>query len=95
MRGPRHLWNHSAGPPTQNSIIVYKDGTVLEGNNFGAWEFDPIIDPNVHRYIRGGGAYTLANLDQFSIDTLIANGYTFDYNNGSDGSYTGQYAGTY
>lgn len=79
MRGPMHIWNHTAMPPAQNSIIVYKDGTVLEGSHFAAWEIDPIIDPNIHRYIPGGTAAGLDNLDQFSIDTLEANGYTFGF----------------
>lgn len=76
VRGPRHLWNHVSMPPAQNSLIIYKDGTVLEGNNFAPWQYDPVIDSNVHRFIYGGTNVRCGDLDQFSHDTLIANGYT-------------------
>lgn len=75
-RGPRHLWNHVSMPPAQNSIIIYKDGTVLEGNNFAPWQYDPIIDPNVHRFLYGGTNVRCDDLDTLSHATLIANGYT-------------------
>lgn len=75
-RGPRHLWNHVSVPPAQNSLIIYKDGTVLEGNNFAPWQYDPVIDPNVHRFIYGGTNVRCEDLDDFSRDALLAAGYT-------------------
>lgn len=51
FKGPMHLWDHVAGPPAQNTVIVYKDGTVLEGNNF---DITTTSAPEVHRIFQGG-----------------------------------------
>ena len=74
-RGPRHLWNHVPSPPAGNSLIIYKDGTVLEGSEFEGWQVDPIVSPNVHRYIPGATRVPCEELDDFSRDALIAAGY--------------------
>lgn len=53
LKGPRHLWNHRSNwpPPSQNTLVVYKDGSVVEGNNFGPDDLDPSL---VHRVFVGG-----------------------------------------
>lgn len=70
-RGPRHLWDHHANPPIQASLLVYKDGTVVEGWDFQPWE---ITDENVLVFIMGGTDY---RCEPGPIhDILIAAGYT-------------------
>lgn len=75
LRGPRHLWNHVSMPPMQNSLIIYTDGTVREGNNFQPWEYDPLQTPTAHRFIQGGTNIRCEDLDTFSRDALMAAGY--------------------
>lgn len=75
LRGPRHLYNHVSPPPAGNSLIIYKDGSILEGNNFQGWEIDPVVSPDVHRYIPGGTRVACEDLDEFSRNALIAAGY--------------------
>lgn len=70
--GPMHLWDHILPPPIQNSILIYKDGTVVERAEFDTYE---INDPNVHVFILGGTDYRCGD-DQFAYDSLIAAGYT-------------------
>ena len=75
LRGPMHFWErHHAMPPAQNTVIVYSDGTVLEGHLFGPEVFD---DPDVHRIFVGGYKHnvTLAD-DPLSYNALIGAGYT-------------------
>lgn len=67
-----HLWNHVSPPPVQNSILIYKDGTVREGNNFAPWE---ITDSNVYLFILGGTDWRCEG-DDFARDALLAAGYT-------------------
>lgn len=70
--GPRHLWDHVMQPPAQNSILIYKDGTVVERSEFDTSE---INDPDVYLFILGGTDYRCGD-DQFVHDALIAAGYT-------------------
>jgi hypothetical protein len=89
-----HLWDHVSAPPAQNSLIIYTDGTVREGNNFAPWEYDPILTPTVHRFIYGGTNVHCDELDQFSRDALIAAGYTCGFGVTMDvyvQNYTDQY----
>ena len=83
-QGPQHLWNHVSMPPMQNSIIIYTDGTVLEGNNFEPWEYDPVWTPTAHRFIMGGANIRCDDLDQFSRDALHAAGYTCGFGHDVD-----------
>lgn len=71
-RGPMHLWDHVTQPPMQNSILIYKDGTVVERAEFDTSE---INDPDVHVFIYGGTDYRCGD-DQFAHDALVAAGYT-------------------
>ena len=73
MKGPNHLWNHVSMPPAQNSVIVYKDGTVEEGAYFPPWKQ---AGENVHLFIYGGANIHCDELDDFARDALIAAGYT-------------------
>ncbi len=66
-----HLWNHVSMPPAQNSLIIYTDGEVIEGNNFAAWE---INREDVHRFISGGTSVRQGDLDEFSDASLLATG---------------------
>ena len=84
-RGPRHLWDHHANPPIQASIIVYKDGTTVEGYEFEPWEIE---NENVLVYIMGGTDY---RCEPGPIhDILIANGYRCGFEPNYD-TYTEKY----
>jgi hypothetical protein len=62
-------------PPAQNSIVVYDDGTVVEGAMFGP---EVYTDETVHRIFVGGYKHhvTLAD-DPLSYNALVAAGYVF------------------
>lgn len=75
LKGPRHLWNHRSNwpPPSGNTLIVYKDGTVIEGDNFGP---DVMADPDIHRVFVGGYDHRCnSEEDPLSFAALKANGY--------------------
>jgi hypothetical protein len=72
-RGPMHLWNHVKQPPVQNTLVVWKDGTVSEGIEFGT---DVFGSPDVHYILLGGHDYRCDDLDAFTQDSLLAAGYT-------------------
>jgi hypothetical protein len=60
-------------PPAQNTLVVYTDGTVLEGNNFGTEVFD---NPDVHRVFVGGYKHVcMEEDDPLSFLALQAAGY--------------------
>lgn len=71
-RGPRHLWNHVSQPPVQNTIVVWKDGDVSEGVDFGPEVFG---SPDVHFIVQGGHDYRCDDLDVFTLSALMAAGY--------------------
>lgn len=88
-RGPRHLWDHSPGVASQASIVVYTDGTVVEGYDFEAWE---MAGPDVLAFIMGGSDF---RYEAGPIcDALIAAGYTFGFGITMD-VYTNEYTETY
>jgi hypothetical protein len=75
LKGPRHLWNHRSNwpPPSQNTLIVYKDGSVVEGDNFGPEDLDPSL---VHRVFVGGYDHRVTAAEDFlSWQALKAAGY--------------------
>lgn len=88
-RGPRHLWDHHANPPIQASIIVYKDGTVVEGWEFESWE---IANENVLVFIMGGSDYRCE--PGLIHDILMANGYSCGFGANAD-TYLEKYTATY
>ena len=75
LRGPAHFWErHHSMPPAQNTVIVYKDGSVIEGHLFGPEVFD---DPEVHRIFVGGYKHVCDPADDpLSWNALAAAGYS-------------------
>jgi hypothetical protein len=71
-----HFWErHHSMPPAQNTIVVWKDGRVEEGNNFGPEVF---THPDVHRIFVGGYKHVLDETsDPLSYAALIDAGYWF------------------
>jgi hypothetical protein len=71
-----HFWErHHSMPPAQNTVIVYKDGSVLEGNNFGP---DILMDEDVHRVFTGGYKHVVEPTDDpLSYTALVNAGYIF------------------
>jgi hypothetical protein len=71
--GVSPLWQFFLMPPSQNSVIIYDDGSVIERQTF---ENDDIQDPSVHTFILGGTDYRTVQ-GSFAYNALIAAGYTF------------------
>jgi len=67
------LWLFFKSPPSQNSVIIYKDGSVVERSTF---ENADIQDPDVHEFILGGVRYR-TEVGSFSYEALTAAGYTW------------------
>lgn len=88
-RGPQHLWDHKANPPIQASIIVYKDGTVVEGWDFESWE---MANDRVLVFIMGGSDYRCE--PGLAHDILMANGYSCGFGANAD-TYLEKYTSTY
>jgi hypothetical protein len=77
-------------PPAQNSLLVYTDGTVVEGAHL---ENDDIQGASVYIYIYGGTRFT-CEVGSFEYNALLAAGYTFDVIPEPD-SYTDDYQDVY
>jgi hypothetical protein len=75
LRGPAHFWErHHSMPPAQNTLVVWKDGRVEEGNNFGPQVF---TSPDVHRIFVGGYDHRCDPADDpFSFAALAKAGYS-------------------
>lgn len=71
--GVSPLWQFFLGPPAQNSVIIYNDGTVVERETF---ENDDISAPDVHTFILGGTDYR-TDVGSFEYTALTAAGYTW------------------
>lgn len=84
------LWSYMRMPPAQNSILIYDDGTVVEGAHL---ENDDIQGASVYLYIYGGTRFT-CEVGSFEYDALLAAGYTFDVIPEPD-SYTDDYQDVY
>jgi hypothetical protein len=88
-----HLWNHHQPPPVQNTIVVMKDGTVVEGVELS---YEQMYGPLVHRLFLGGYDHRVtAAEDSLSWQALKDAGYkcavpTMDIYLPSD-QYTSQY----
>ena len=67
------LWLYKKMPPAQNSVIIYKTGTVVERPTF---ETKDILADNVHEFILGGTRYR-TEVGSFSYTALTAAGYTW------------------
>lgn len=67
------LWQYFLSPSSQNSILIYNDGTVVERQTF---ENDDIKDPDVHTFIYGGTDFR-TDVGTFEYQALTAAGYTW------------------
>ena len=72
--GGSPLWRFFLPPPTQQSIIIYKNGDVWERMTFSE---DEIASPEVYQYIPGGHDYR-CQVGSFEYDALVAQGYDFE-----------------
>ena len=71
--GVSNLWSYMRMPPAQKSIIIYNDGSVVEGQGF---ELDDVKDPGVYLFILGGTRFRCQD-DSFEYNALVAAGYDF------------------
>lgn len=71
--GVSRLWLYFLPPPAQNSIVIYDDGSVVEGVGF---ENDRIEASNVYMFILGGTNFTCEE-GSFEYNALTAAGYTW------------------
>lgn len=72
-KGPMHLWNHHQPPPAQNTVVVMKDGTVVEGHEMS---YEQMYGPLVHRVFVGGYVHVCnVEEDPLSWASLKAKGY--------------------
>lgn len=67
------LWQFFLSPSAQNSILIYNDGSVVEGTSF---ENSVIKGEDVHTYILGGTDFR-TDVGSFDYDALTAAGYTW------------------
>lgn len=90
-RGISRLWMYLTRPPSQNSILIYKSGEVVEGIGF---ENDQIKADDVYLFILGGSRFR-CETGSFEYDALTAAGYSWqtitDYDSYGD-DYDSQYA---
>ena len=84
------LWSYMRMPPAQNSILIYDDGSVVEGAHL---ENDDIKGASVYLYIYGGTRFT-CEVGSFEYNALLAAGYTFDVIPEPD-TYTDDYQDVY
>lgn len=88
--GVSPLWQHFSGPPSQNSLIIYKDGSVVERATFTTTQ---IQDSSVYRFVLGGVDFR-TTLGTFEYTSLTAAGYTWREIAPQD-TYTDEYADNY
>lgn len=79
-RGISRLWMYFLNPPAQNSIIIYDDGSVVEGPGF---ENDQIQADNVYLFILGGTRFR-CETGSFEYTALTNAGYTWQTITGFD-----------
>lgn len=79
-RGVSRLWMYFLNPPAQNSIIIYDDGSVVEGPGF---ENDQIQADNVYMFILGGTRFR-CETGSFEYTALTNAGYTWQTITGFD-----------
>ena len=89
-RGVSRLWMYFLSPPAQNSVIIYDDGSVVEGPGF---ENSQIQADNVYMFILGGTRFR-CETGSFEYTALTNAGYTWQTITGFDeygASYDDQY----
>ena len=67
------LWQFFLGPPAQNSVLIYDDGTVVEQQSF---DNDVVKASNVYLFILGGTDFR-CEVGSFEYNALTAAGYTW------------------
>ena len=67
------LWQFFLSPSSQNSVLIYNDGTVVERTTFLN---EDIKSPDVHTFILGGTDFR-TDEGSFDYDALTAAGYTW------------------
>jgi hypothetical protein len=67
-------------PPAQNSVLIYDDGSVVEGPGF---QNSDIQADNVYMFILGGTRFR-CETGSFEYDALTAAGYTWQTITGFD-----------
>jgi hypothetical protein len=72
-RGVSRLWMYFLSPPAQNSVLIYDDGSVVEGPGF---QNSDIQADNVYMFILGGTRFR-CETGSFEYDALTAAGYTW------------------
>lgn len=73
--GPHRLWAYVREGSSQNSILVYNDGTCVERQQFTT---EDLLDPNVHTFIRGGTDFRCEGTGWLH-EALLAAGYGCQY----------------
>jgi hypothetical protein len=73
-RGVSDLWRYFTAPPAMNSVVIYKDGSVVEKAGFDTRELRP--EDNIDTFILGGTDYRVEDTS-FQYQSLLAAGYTF------------------
>jgi len=68
-----HLWTHVSTAPAGNTLLVYRDGTVFEGQQFPEEVFG---DPDLYTFLEGGKDWRCPDLDPFVLQSLMAAGYS-------------------
>jgi hypothetical protein len=71
--GVSPLWSFFLGPPAQNSVMIYDDGTVVERQTF---EDSDIKESDVYMFILGGTDFR-CDVGSFEYTALTAAGYTW------------------
>lgn len=73
-RGVSRLWMYFLAPPAQNSVLIYDDGSVVEGQGF---QNSDIQADNVYMFILGGTRFR-CETGSFEYNALTAAGYTWE-----------------
>lgn len=84
------LWKYMRMPPAQNSLLIYDDGSVVEGAHF---ENDDIAADDVVLYHYGGTQFTV-EVGSFEYNALQAAGYLLEVVPEPD-TYTDDYQDVY
>jgi hypothetical protein len=86
------LWAYFKGPPAQNSIAIYNDGTVVEKATFDTSELRP--EKGVKTFILGGTDFRVFDTDPDYL-TLVDAGYEFRALSGQGMNSTNSYGDIY
>ena len=74
------MWHKMGAGSSQESLIVYDDGTVTRGQGFTTWD---ITQPTVHTFIQGGTDFR-CEASGWLHDTLVAAGFHCQYAGATD-----------